>query len=329
MTFAAPDLLFALLLVPLAAYGYVVLEARRAKRAEPWSNPALLPNIVSRPPGPLRHLPIVLFLLGLTLLLVGFARPQTNQKSAKRGGPTVVLTFDVSGSMAANDVQPTRILAAHRIAIRLLNELPVTFQVAVITFADQVNVVVPPTLDRQRVIAGLPTRVTPRGGTALGDAVNESVAEAVEAVGAGRPGGRHPPGAVLLFSDGAQTDPGANPQDGAAHALLVGIPIDTVSVGTSNGIVTQQVQLNGGQTANQQIRVAVDPTTLQTISQVSNGTFFENPSSAQLTRVYKNLGPHVTRTLGKHELNAALAEVALVLILAGVVLSGIWFSRLA
>jgi Ca-activated chloride channel family protein len=328
VSFAAPYMLLALLAVPLAAFGYRALESRRSRRAEPWSNPALLSNIVSNPPGPLRYVPAALFLLGLGFLLVGFARPQRSESSVQRGAATIVLAFDVSGSMAANDVAPTRILAARNAAVQLLKELPSRYEVAVVTFSDTVDVVVPPTFDRKKVIAGLPT-VAVKGGTALGDAIDESVAAVVQAVGTSEAGNPHPPGAVLLISDGAQTDPGTQPQDAAEHAILTGIPIDTISVGTLNGIVTQTIALNGGQTATQKIRVPVDPAVLQVIAQQTGGTFFKAASAAQLTRVYKNLGSHISSTRGQHPLNAATAEIALVLILGGVLLSGLWFSRLA
>ena len=328
MTFAAPYLLFGLLAVPLAAFGFVVLERRRAARAQAWSKTPMLPNIVKRPSPRLRYIPAGLFLIGLTFLLVGFARPQRILNSV-HAGATVVLTFDVSGSMASTDVQPTRIMAARNAAVEFLNELPSKYQVAVVSFADRVNLLVAPTFDRAKVIRNLPTEVTPLGGTAIGDAVNGSVAVAVRAVGKSHPGNPHPPAAILLISDGAQTAQGTKPQDAAAKARQAGIPVDTISVGTANGQVTQQIPLKGGQKETKKSPVPVDPTTLQIVSHLTGGTFFKAGSASQLTQVYRNLGSHTARAHSTRELSAAATGVALAFILAGVVLSALWFRRLA
>ncbi|HWB22185.1 MAG TPA: VWA domain-containing protein [Gaiellaceae bacterium] len=329
MRFASPDMLVALLLVPAAVAGYLLLESRRTKRSANWSRPALLPSIASRPPGAIRHVPAVLFLIGLTFLLVGFAKPQRSFVSRDHAGAIVALTFDVSGSMAADDVAPTRIAAARRAAIQLINELPANDQVAVLTFADKVSLVVAPTTDRAKAIAGLPTTVTTNGGSALGEAIEEAVAVVTQVGGKSHSGNPHPPGAVVFLSDGAQTVPGPQPQDAAEHALVSGIPIDTVSVGTPNGIVSQVIPLTNGQTALQKIPVPVDSTALEEVSQVTNGTFFTAGSAAQLSRVYKNLGSHILRSRREHELNRVTAALALVFIFAGVALSGLWYSRLA
>jgi Ca-activated chloride channel homolog len=328
VTFAAPYMLFALLAVPVAAFGYLVLERRRSKRAAAWSSQAMLPNIVRRPSPRLRYVPAALMLVGLTLLLVGFARPQRVLNSAKSGA-AVVLVFDVSGSMASSDVQPTRIMAAHNGAIAFLNELPSKYQVAVVTFADKVTVAVAPTTDHSKVIAGLPTQVTPLGGTAIGDAIDGALAVAVRAVGRSHPGNPHPPAAILLISDGAQTAQGEKPQDAAAKARLAGIPIDTISIGTANGQVTQQIKLQGGQTETKKSPVPVDPTTLQVVSHLTGGQFYKAFSAQQLTSVYKNLGSHTSKAKSTHELSADATGLALVFILAGIVLSALWFRRFA
>jgi Ca-activated chloride channel family protein len=328
ITFAAPYLLIGLLLVPLAAVGYWFLEKRRAARASAWSTSAMLPNIVRRPSEKLRYVPAALMLIGLTFLLVGFARPQRVLNSV-RSGATVVLTFDTSGSMASNDVKPTRIMAARNAAVQFLNTLPSKYQVAVVTFADKVNLVVAPTTNRSRVIAGLPTQVTPLGGTAIGDAIDGSLAVAVRAVGKSHPGVPHPPAAILLISDGAQTAQGTKPQDAAAKARLAGIPVDTVSVGTANGQVTQQQKLKGGQVKTQTYPVPVDPTTLQVVSHLTGGQFYKAFSATELTTVYRNLGSHTSKAKSKHELSAEAIAIALVFILAGVMLSAVWFRRFA
>jgi Ca-activated chloride channel homolog len=332
MTFAMPYLLFSLLVVPLAAVGYRILEGRRARRSAAWAKPAMLPNIVRRPSQRLGRLPGVLFLLGLTFLLVGFARPQRVLDGADGAAPTVVLTFDVSGSMAADDVHPTRIRLARSVAIQFLHELPSTYRVAVVTFGGKARLLVPPTFDRERVLAGLPTAVTPRSATAIGDAVSASVAVIGTASGHDQPGGLSRPGAVLLLSDGSQTAAGTTPAEAAVAAVADYVPVDTIAVGTGAGTVTQRSNTGRRQTSTQ-IAVPVQPITLRALSRQTGGLFFEAASVARtpsaLSGVYEGLRSHTSPTGRTHELSTAAAAVALGFILAGVVLSGLWFGQVA
>jgi Ca-activated chloride channel homolog len=331
MVFGAPYFLFALLAIPLAVLGYVVLEIRRARRASAWSNVALLPNTVRRPSRRLASVPAALFLVGLTLLLVGFARPQRVLGSINGGAATVVLTFDVSGSMAAEDVQPNRLGAARRIAIRLLKDVPSRDRVAVVTFGNQVHVVVAPTLDHQAAIDHLPTKVTPKAGTAIGDAISDSLAVIARAVGTSDPANPHPPGAVVLLSDGGQTAAGTTPAEAAATAYVEGIPVNTIAVGTPGGSVTQQVTVNGTSIPTQ-IPVPVDPVTLKQISAQTSGRYFEatSPRSlAGLTSVYQSLRPRPAPAHKKQELAALAAGAALLVIFGGIVVSGFWLGRIA
>jgi Ca-activated chloride channel family protein len=328
VSFASPWLLLGLLAIPLAAAGYLWLDRRRARRSTAWSRSAMQPNVVRQPRRGLRHVPAVLFLLGLTFLLVGFARPQRFHSTAGRGAPTIVLTFDTSGSMAADDVAPTRIDAAHTAAVRFLRRLPARYRVAVLTFADKVRVVVEPTFDRRLAIAKVPDAVTPKGGTGLGDAINQSVSVAVGAVGKSVPGDPYPPAAVLLVSDGKQTNVGTDPSDAAQQALSAGIPVDTLSVGTEGGSVDQPITA-GGQTSIQTIPVPVDAATMRGVSQVTGGKFFRLGSATNLKKVYENVGAHTSHGRAARELSVAAAAAALVFVLAGVALSGFWFGRVA
>ncbi len=331
MSFAAPELLFTLLAVPLAAIGYAVLERRRARRAAAWSKSALLPNIVRRPPGLLRHVSIVLFLIAMACLLVGFARPERILPTETRDPPTIVLTFDVSGSMASKDMTPTRIGAARAIAIQFLKELPSNYRVAVMTFGNQVRLVVPSTLNRARVISKLPASVTPLSATAVGDGVSHAVAEAVAAAGQNRHGALARPGAVLLFSDGEQTAAGTTPGDATVIAHVNGVPIDTVAMGTRAGTVTQPIRVGGRQ--KQTYPVPVQRTALTAISKGSGGIAFSGvsvaQSAAQLSPVWGGLNTYSTPGRRSSELSAAITAVALLFFLAGIVVSGFWFGRVA
>jgi len=330
MTLAAPYMLFGLLAVPLAAFSYWLLERQRARRSAAWSRRAMLPNIVRRPSPRVRYLPGAFFLLGLTFFLLGAARPERTLGDVPGAAATVALTFDVSGSMAATDAYPTRIMAAHNAAIKFLNVLPARYRVAVVTFGDKVHLVLAPTFDRKKVIANLPTAITPRAGTAIGDAISFSVAVIVGAVGTSDPRDVYRPGAVLLLSDGGQTAGGVTPEEAAVSALGDDVPVDAISIGTPTGIVTQRVNVGGFQTSTR-IPVPVDSDTLREVSQQTGGTLFSAASVAKspatLRKVYEDLGSNAAPGHRMHELSAATAAVALVFILAGIVLRGLWFGK--
>lgn len=328
MSFGSPLLLVSLLLVPATGVIYWRLERRRAARSAAWSKLTMLPNIVRRPPRRLKHVPVGLFLLGLSFLLVGFARPQTVSRSVSDGGPTVVVAVDLSGSMAAADVAPTRIRAARQIALTFLHELPLSFRVGVVTFADRTRVVVPPTRDRASAVAGVPHAITPLSGTALGDGISEALALVVDADGRSYPHAPHPPGAVLLLSDGGQSAGGTNPTEAANTAYADGIPIDSIAVGTRAGTVTQPLKVDGWQTFTQ-IAVPVEPATLRAVARATGGVFYPSGTTKGFAQVYERLGAQAAPGRRAHELSAATSGVALVLILAAVALSALWFGRAA
>ena len=292
----------------------------------------MLPNIVRKPSRRRRYVPAALLLLGLAFLLVGFARPQRVLASGRLGAPTIVLAFDVSGSMAARDVRPTRILAARELATEFLHELPTNYRVAVVTFAVTPRLVVAPTFDRSETIARLPTTVTSHGGTALGDGVGYSVAVAAAATKETEPGSVYRPGAVLLFSDGGQNAGGTTPQQAAVAALVEEIPVDAVVIGTPRGTVTQSFKVLG-QLFPRQVPVPVDPATLREVSLQTGGTVFSAPSLAgthgQFAKVYDGLRSYDVAGRRIQRLSAATAIVALLFVLGGLVLSGLWLGRLA
>ena len=292
----------------------------------------MLPNIVRRRAGKLGHAPALLSLVALVFLLVGFARPQRTLDNVQGGAPTIVLTFDVSSSMSVDDVQPTRILAARNVALQLLHELPPSDRVAVVTFARKPRLLVAPTLNRHRVIAKLPKRVRALAQTAIGDGLTESLTVVLDAVGKSYPTSRHPSGAVLLLSDGGQNAGGTTPAEAANTAYLDGIPIDTIAVGTPTGILTQRVKADGLRFSNQ-IPVPVDATILRQISHETGGASFDAgtvaPSPAQLEPIFDTLRAHSAFGHRTDQLSAPLAGVALALMLAGIVLSRVWFGGVA
>ena len=323
MSFQHPILLLFLLAVPAAVAAWIWLERRRTEQAAAWSTPALLPNMLGGDPGRRRFVPLALLLVGLTLLLVGFARPQATL-TVPREGATVVLAVDVSGSMAAKDVKPTRLSAADTALRQFLHELPSKYRVALLTFSQRPTVKVPPTYDHNLILQALPTKVEIEG-TALGDGAATAVMVASRAVGKSKPGAPHPPAAVLLISDGLQNFGHLTPSQAAAQARQLDVPISTISLGTPDGIVYQKLP---GTNYTEQHAVPAASQQLQGLAQGSGGRFFKVTTASALKQVYKDLGHRLATQRKKREITAWTTMGALGFILAGAALSGIWFRRL-
>jgi Ca-activated chloride channel family protein len=323
LSFQHPLLLVFLLAVPAAIAGWVWLERRRTERAASWSTPALMPNMVGGNPGRRRFIPLALLLVGLTLLLVGFARPEATL-SVPREGATVVLAVDVSGSMGAKDIKPTRLAAADAALTAFLHELPSKYRVALLTFSQRPTVKVPPTYDRGLVLEALPTKVELEG-TALGDGAATAVTVASRAVGKSKPGEPHPPAAVLLLSDGVQNFGHLTPNEAAAQAHKLDVPISTISLGTPDGVVYQKLP---GTKYTEQHAVPASGAQLQALAQGSGGRFFTARSASALKQVYKDLGHRLATQRKKREITAWTTTGALGFMLLGAVLSGVWFRRL-
>jgi Ca-activated chloride channel family protein len=327
VSFKSPYLLLSLLLVPVAVWGYLMLERKRAGRAAKWSAPALLPNMVVGSPGSRRYVPAVLFAIALVLLLVGFARPEAKFREAKDGA-TVVFMIDTSGSMAANDVRPTRLAAADGAIANFVKRLPSHYRAAVITFANGIAVKVPPTYDRNALVKGLPTKVQLEG-TAIGDALYQAVRVAKKAVGPSKAGAPHPPATILLISDGGNNTGRIPPAAAAAQARKAGIPISTISLGTPSGVVHQNVPLGKGkQTFPLVQQVPVETKTLKQVATQSGGRYYAAASATGLDRVYKDLGSRLVYNHQFREITVGVTLAAFLLILAGAGLSAWWFRRL-
>ena len=320
MSFFAPALLVFLLAVPAAIAGYLWLDRRRDERAAAWAAPALLPNMARRPSSFRRHLPVALLLAGVALLLVGFARP-TATETVKKQEATVVLVLDVSGSMAAGDSTPTRLAAAKEVALRYVDALPDGYRMAVIRFSDHAAVAASPTHDLTQVRTAIVNAKAGPQGTALADAVVKAVQVGQSVKGTQK--GSRPPAVVVVLSDGGQTAGLVTPQQAAAKAKQAGIPVSAVALGTPDGVVLQP--LKGGFT--ERIQVPVEPQVLQQIARVSGGRFTQGAANVDVKSTYADLGSRVGKTHKTVEVTAVAAAGGIVFMLAGALLSGIWFRR--
>jgi Ca-activated chloride channel family protein len=322
MSFASPVLLLFLLVVPAVVWVYLRFERWRERRSAAWAPMALQPNMVIRPPAWKRHLPTALLLLGVAILLVGFARPKATFDVSSQEA-TVVLVLDVSGSMAARDAQPTRLGAAKLVAARFVQRLPHNYRVSVVTFSDHSAVVAAPTHDLDRVRQVIAAARTGPQGTALAGAVVRAVQVGASVKGS-RGSSRQPPAIVLVLSDGGQTAGRITPQQAVQVARKAHIPVATALVGTQNGVVTQALQ--GGYT--ERIQVPADATTLRAIATGTGGAFYPSLAAVGIKRTYDRLGSRVGKTRKTVEVTAAAAGAGLAFLVAGGLLSGVWFRRL-
>ena len=318
MTFATPLLLLGLLLLPLLVLAYR-LERRPSKFAVRYTNVDILATVVGGTRSWRRHAGLALFLLALAALLVGFARPSMT-RLADREEATVVLVIDVSGSMQAEDVEPTRLEAAQAVVRDFLKGLPKRFKVGVVAFSETAEVAAPATDDRQLAIDAI-DYLYPQRGTAIGDAIARGV-EVARAADEGVSGVARP-AAILLLSDGSQTEGLLLPQEGAARAKSFKIPVYTIALGTPEGIV--EFNRFGG---TRIIPVPPDPATLRQIATMTGGKFYEAENEPDLRKAYESMGSLVSKVERKQEVTFAFLAGGLVLLLAAAAVAVVTFPRL-
>src|SRR3954467_10426801 len=229
MSFGAPVVLAALVLIPVAVVMYVRAQRDRRRAAAAFAAPALLASVAPRRPGWRRHAPILAFALALAVLIVAAAKPQkTVAVPVERAA--IMLATDVSGSMEATDVRPSRLRAPRRPAGNFVNGVPRGVNIGVMAFNGRPRVLQSPTPERDDIEVAL-NRLSPSGGTATGDAITAALRVLRQPSGQNR---RIPPSAIVLLSDGASTK-GKNPVAAAQEAKRAKIPVYTVALGTPAG----------------------------------------------------------------------------------------------
>lgn len=319
MSFARPTMLAALVLVPALAAVWLVLERRRQAEAARFSSLALLPNLVGERPGRRRLVPLALFLVGLVALALAAAKPHA-KVSVLRKEATILLAIDVSRSMEAQDVVPTRLAAARKAAEAFLKTVPSLYKVGIIGIGSHAFVAVPPTIDRALAHDALES-LTKSEGTALGDAIALGTKLAKQQRSAD---GFVPPTSMLLISDGARDGGRTTPTTAAKQAKAAHLPVSTVLVGTPAGIVT--VPLVGG--LHEQIRVPANIGALRAIARDSGGRFYRARSAKALARVYGQLAARVGHVTKDRQISDVFAAGGLAFLLSGAALSALWFRRI-
>jgi Ca-activated chloride channel family protein len=314
VSFQSPLLLLALIALPLLAAFYLLNQRRRRAYAVRFTNLSLLGQVMGKQPGFRRHLPAVLFGLGIAGLLLAMARP-TAAISVPRERASVMLAVDVSGSMAASDVQPSRIEAARQAGKTLIDRLPGQAQVGLVSFNGQANLITPLTHDHQAVVNSL-QGLRPGGGTAIGDGLQLAVQELTQSSG-GDKAGQRPPTMIVLVTDGS-SNTGVAPADAAAQAKAAGIPVETVGIG-----VRGQTTFLGGRMID-----GVDEQTLQSIASTTGGHYFYAAESNVLHDVYSSLGSSFGWRIEQVDLTIPVLAAGTLIVLGGALLSLRWFRLL-
>jgi Ca-activated chloride channel homolog len=324
-------MLVLLVLVPLCVVLYVRLQRRRAAAFARYGSLGLVRGAMGRALGRRRHIPAVLFLVSLTILLVALARPQS-VVSLPRVEGTVILVFDVSGSMAADDLKPTRMEAAKAVARDLVQRQPRSVQIGVVAFSDNGLAVQVPTNEPEPILAAI-NRLTPQRGTSLGQgmlvALNTIAADAEQAPRlysnlAPTPGSAPAPArtdtsaVIVLLTDGENNE-SPNPLAVAQAAAERGVRIHTVGIGSPAGTT---LHANGFT-----VHTQLDETMLQQIAQLTKGAYFNAANQEDLRTVYENLDLQFVIKPEKTEVTALFAGAGVLILLIGGICSLLWFSR--
>lgn len=324
-----------LLILPLAAL-YLILQRRRRRAVERMAGPGLVQAVA--PGGRLRrHLPTFFFLCGLVILLASLARPQAVVSLPRMQG-TVILAFDVSGSMAADDFKPTRMEAAKAAADDFIQRQPRNVRIGVVAFSESGIAVQPPTDDRDALLAAV-KRLEPERGTSLANGILAALnVIALDEAGVqtnyyssrvptptpaatptALPQGVYSPAVIVLLTDGENTV-SPDPLAAADAAARRGVRIYTVGIGSPAG-ASLKVE---GFTVHTQL----DEAALKEIAGRTDGVYYNAATQEDLHSIYDNLQPHLLVKPEKTEITSLFAGAGLLVLLVGAALSLMWLSRL-
>ncbi|MGH2971333.1 MAG: VWA domain-containing protein [Gaiellaceae bacterium] len=341
-------MLVTLLVIPLAIGLYLLSERQRMRYAVRYTNLDVLASVAGGRQWR-RLIPPAVLLLAMSTLCVAAARPRVHSLVASDRA-TIVLVLDVSGSMQANDVKPTRLAAAQQAIHTFLDRVPKRVKVGLVLFAGVPEEATPPTTDHNLVAQSVDDADIFQGGfggTAIGDALAAAVK--VGLASAGITGARglavyHPVAApgpastlvtILFLSDGHQNRGELQPLQGAEIAKRAGIPVFTVALGTLGGKITNFTfgggSFNGGVFGGGpglRQALAPDPKTLHAIANVTGGKFFPAKTAGAVQDAYKTLGSSLGRVSGRSEVTVDFAIGAAALLLVAGILAALWAPRL-
>jgi len=346
LNFQWPELLWFLVLVPAAVLAYLFLLRRKKRAALRYASLSLVRDATGAGAGLRRHLPPILYLIALTLMLLSIARPAA-VVTLPTQHETVILSMDVSGSMRATDVKPSRIAAAQEAARAFVAEQPKSTRIGVVSFAATASVVQSPTHSREDIVAAI-DRFQLQRGTAVGsgilvalkmifpdaefdlrssnprrDALKSAPLDPTRSADKSAPQpvppGSYESAAIVLLTDG-QTTVGPDPIESARIAADRGVRVYTVGIGTQSG---ETIGAEGWS-----MRVRLDEETLKTIANITRGEYFYAGTATDLQKIYKSLNTKLFFEQRETEVTAFFAAAAAALALVSGLLSMMWFNRI-
>jgi len=320
MKFDSPFLLLWLLVVPALIVFLAVVRRRPSRTVVTFTNVDLLAELVTRGRSWRPWVPVLLLLVALAAAAVATARP-TVRLSTPIDNATIVLLVDVSGSMQASDVEPTRLDAAASAMRTFIDHLPRRARVGLVQFSTEPEVLASPTTDHAFIRESLGYLV-PAAGTAIGDGLAASVKlvrRSLAERGVVRQPGMPVPAAIVLLSDGSQNQGFLPALGGAAQAQAAGIKVDTVALGTPHGALI---------VLGQRQEVPPDPVTMRAIAHATGGITFAARDDRGLQNIYGSLGRSFGRQTQRREIGSWFAAGAALLLLGAVGLGRAWGSVL-
>lgn len=324
MTFSNPFLLLALLAVPAVLVAALLVDRKRARYPIAFTNLSVLAEV-----APQRHrrwkrwVPLVMLLLALAFAAGALAHPRLRIAQPDQNA-TIVLLVDVSGSMRANDVEPTRLDAAVSAMRTFLDRLPKQFKVGLVAFSSEPEPLIAPTSDRNQLRQSI-ALLEPEAGTAVGDGIASAVkmlTTSLRQAGYVRKPGQELPGAIVLLSDGAQNRGILQPAQAAEISKKAGIRIYPVSLGTPNGKVT----FGFGAFTNS-VPVPPDPVTMSQIASITGGKSYTAETASSVVQIYKTLGSSIGRTHKRIQISSWFSAAAAGLLLAAIAAGALFHGR--
>jgi len=343
-------MLWLLAAVPLAIAAYIVVLRRRHKLALRYASLSMVKEAQGKAGRIRRHIPPFLFLIALTLMIMAIARPAAVVTLPSQH-ETVILALDISGSMRAADVQPSRIAAAQAAAKSFIAEQPHSTRVGIVTFAATASVVQPPTQNREDLVAAI-DRLQLQRGTAVGSGIlvslktifpdvefdlrasnprGDAARDSKRGISLDQPKASDkaadkpvPPGSyasavIILLTDG-QTTTGPDPIESARIAADRGVRIYTVGIGTPNG------EILGSE--GWSMRVRLDEEALKQIANVTRGDYFYAGTATELKKIYEGMNTRMVLETKEMEISSLFSAVAAALAVVAALLSMLWFNRI-
>ncbi len=310
--FTAPIWFLLFAVVAALVVGYAWSQRRRRRHTLRFANLAMLERVAPHRPGWPRHIPAALLLVALMMFTVALAGP-TAEAKVPRNRATVMLVIDVSLSMQASDVTPSRLTAAQRAASTFTDELTPGVNLGLVSFAGSPTVLVSPTTERAPV-KGAIANLTLAEATATGEAIYAAL-QAIDTFGqiVGDAQGP-PPARVVLLTDGKQTiPPDQNDERGAFTAARAAaeakVPISTISFGTEYGAVDIQ---------GERIPVKVDDESMREIARLSGGEFYNAATAGELDEVYSTLSEQIGYEIKRKDVSKPWYALGTITVMAAV-----------